>query len=645
MGRGLFSLGASVRRGAWLGAVVVAVALISISATGNARAVVGGAIPAPTPPWNAEILINGGAHLCSGALIAQRWVLTAAHCVHKNSTGALYPASAFKITVGKAAQADKGFSSGVDKAPVSQSISYGTHTLWTHDIALLHLTTPAPARLAPLPLRFSSAAVPSSAAVNFVGWGSNGHESGYTLYSTQQSDWSFSDGCYSSDQVCYHRSSTATSYPSSGDSGAPVVSYVRGGWVDIGAFTGPGGGKTATNYGASVLSYLGWIRSKAGLPTVPANTIVRDQSSAASWLVKSDGFRHSIPTGGDYQCFTAQGVKVIKMSLSAAESIPQDYTSPATCSCSPGGAPSNVYWSNDAYAPYGDGPGGTVNKLPPGGGSIATLASDRSDPLSVAVDKNHVYWVDQAPSTSGGTVNEVPIGGGSVTTLASGQNEPASVAVNSTHVYWVNYGDGTVNEVPIGGGGVTTLATGQNGPVSVAVDGTHVYWVNYGDGTVRDVPLGGGTVTTLASGQVGPASVAVNSTHVYWAGYSIDSGGGTVNEVPIGGGSVTTLATGWEPRSVAVDGTHVYWVDVHYFNYGGGTVNEVPLGGGPVTTLASGQSGPLSVAVDGTHVYWVNYQEVDGSASGTVKEIPLGGGPVTTLASCQRGPVSVAVGP
>jgi hypothetical protein len=604
---------------------VAVVALILVSASGNAGAVVGGAVPLPTPTWNAEIVINGGAHVCSGALIAQSWVLTAAQCVRKNKVGAFYPRSSFRISVGKSAQTVHGFSSGVDRAPASQAVSYGAKLGWIHDIALLHLTTPAPTGLAPLPLRFSSAAVSSGAKVSFFGWGFHASKAATALYSTAQGDWSFTDTCHAADQACYHRTSGATSYPANGDSGAPVVAFVRGGWVDVGLFSGPNG-NVATSTGASVLRYLGWIRSRAGLPSVPTNTIVQDQASGARWLVGADGFRHSIPTVGDYQCFTARGINVITMSPFAAGSIPLDSTTPGMCNSRFG----HVYWVN-----LGDGNPGTVRSVPRGtGGSVMSLASGRSQPMSLAVDRTHVYWADYGYGNASGSVDEVPLDGGPVTTLASGQAGPYSVAVDSANVYWANFDGGTVNKVPLGGGPVTTLASGQDSPDSVAVDGTNVYWVTLNGGTVNEVPIGGGSVTTLAGGQSLPSAIAVDATHVFWVNF----GDGTVNEVPLGGGSVTTLATGQgQANSVAVDGTHVYWGSED-----AGTVNEVSLGGGSVTTLASGQDAPHGVAVDDTGVYWVDRAF---GQWGTVSEVPLGGGPVTTLATSQGEPWAVAVGP
>lgn len=57
-------------------------------------------------------------------------------------------------------------------------------------------------------------------------------------------------------------------------------------------------------------------------------------------------------------------------------------------------------------------------------------------PFYLAVDGTSAYWIDQL----GGTVSKVPVGGGAVTLLASGQSSPSAIAVDGTSAYWTNKG-------------------------------------------------------------------------------------------------------------------------------------------------------------------------------------------------------------
>jgi hypothetical protein len=285
-----------------------------------------------------EIGSNG---VCSGALVSQSWVLTAAHCVRQGGTGAILPADDFSLLIGKSSPADKeGATASVDRVVALQDYRQANNYL-VNDLALLHIgpQAPLPSNSAPLPLAFSLSAVPAGTDVQWFGYGWNQitHNAGSLLQATRPGDWVVQSNCGGAGDVCLDPVHGATSYPAEGDSGSPIVALLRGGYVDDAAFTGPGG-LSGPQYGSSVAAHLSWIRQTAGLPVVAANTIVRDPSTAASYLVESDGFRHWIPTGGDYLCFTAKGTPVQNMAAFALESIPQDFTANATCT-PPGTSP------------------------------------------------------------------------------------------------------------------------------------------------------------------------------------------------------------------------------------------------------------------------------------------------------------------
>jgi len=200
-----------------------------------------------------------------------------------------------------------------------------------------------------------------------------------------------------------------------------------------------------------------------------------------------------------------------------------------------GGAMSNVYWVDAEL--------GTVNQAPQAGGNVIVLARNQAQPQAIAVDLDHVYWVNGG-SGGIGTVNSVPIGGGTVTTLATGQSKPVGIAVDPsyTHIYWisgVNAHDqpsvSSVLSLAIGappGTPPTVLASGYGSPMGIAVDDEYVYWTNYTDGTVVKTRTSGeGAPYTLASGSTNcnnPAAIVVKDNTVYWA----NQGNGTIFKVP-----------------------------------------------------------------------------------------------------------------
>jgi hypothetical protein len=105
----------------------------------------------------------------------------------------------------------------------------------------------------------------------------------------------------------------------------------------------------------------------------------------------------------------------------------------------------SVYWTSIAY--FGnnwvtdESPPGAVMKVPIGGGTPITLASEQTYPVGIATDGTNVYWINNGVDLSGsqlGTVMRMPVDGGVATTLASGEMSPYAIAVDSTSVYWAS---------------------------------------------------------------------------------------------------------------------------------------------------------------------------------------------------------------
>jgi len=297
----------------------------------------------------------------------------------------------------------------------------------------------------------------------------------------------------------------------------------------------------------------------------------------------------------------------------------------STSACSAGqcqdtivSGPSNPYSialdANNVY--FSDLMAGAVLMAARGGGAPVQIASGQSLPFVIAVDATSVYWANEgtaANNFSDGAIMKVALGGGTPVTLASGQSDVEDLAVDATSVYWANQGtaannfsDGAIMKVALGGGTPVVLAAGQLAPGFLAVDGTSIYWTDQGtatsgsfnaDGSVMKLALtggDGGTPTILASGQVGPFPITVDGTSVYW-GTS-----GTIAKVPLGGGDTVVLASGQSvPFGIAVDGTDVYWTNLY-----GGSVLKAPLAGGSPVTFALGQNNALFIALDATNVYF-----------------------------------------
>ncbi len=252
------------------------------------------------------------------------------------------------------------------------------------------------------------------------------------------------------------------------------------------------------------------------------------------------------------------------------------------------------------------------------------LVSGLSNPTSIAVDADSVYWVE-----FGGLIRKVPKGGGTPTTLFASGGNPSGIAVDSSTVY---FGDGlNIRSMPKGGGSGTILA--PYNPDEVAVDSMNVYWTDFNAGAVRSVPKGGGSVNTLATGSNSPAGIATDGVNVYWSEFSWP---GVVRKVPITGGTPTILGHNVNNRGIAIDGSNVYWGEYIFADQG--KIDKAPLAGGPTTTLAFGLNNVWDVATDGSSVFWTEDRPGGAIKQGTV----TGSGPVT-LADNLLEPVALAV--
>jgi trypsin len=110
-------------------------------------------------PWQVALTIGGA--LCGGSIIAQKWVLTAAHCVR--------PSPKLSDVKAKANATDYsrgGIWTEVEKIVVHEKYNAATHE---HDIALIKLKTPTAGRV--IPFAAASLEVPNGQPLEVTGWG------------------------------------------------------------------------------------------------------------------------------------------------------------------------------------------------------------------------------------------------------------------------------------------------------------------------------------------------------------------------------------------------------------------------------------------------------------------------------------------
>jgi hypothetical protein len=279
-----------------------------------------------------------------------------------------------------------------------------------------------------------------------------------------------------------------------------------------------------------------------------------------------------------------------------------------------------VYWTNQNGANSGV---NKISKTASTGGTPTPVVSGStySDIEDVATDGNgYVYWTVRLTM---GFVQRAPPTGANVATIASNQSSPDFLVSNGTTVFWTNQGTNQVMSAPADGTGTvlpTQLNTSnENGtiPAGIAIDSTNVYYVTKtaGGGLAEYVPLAGGPVTDLGSGSY--STIAVDDDNVYWTGgfaspvvYQNSKTGTPSTVLIIASGGMPALTC---PLHLASDGTNVYFLDrgtdsAGNIVAGAGALYRVPVGntGKLPPPLVSGLTDPQSVAVDEQAIYWVS---------------------------------------
>lgn len=206
-------------------------------------------------PWVVALLNSSEpdmyqAQYCSGVLIGESWVLTAAHCVQGRTAGSIDVAiGAFDLS---------SFSGSRSKiSTIKVHPQYNT-TLLHYDIALLQLSTPSSNAQIALFDGTSLESVQASLLgemTTAIGWGLADGSSWYYPEKLRQVNLpvvnnSFCNNVYNTSlvasQMCagYYEGKDVCN----GDSGGPIMSYIDGEWLHVGL----------VSYGAPCKDYGGW---------------------------------------------------------------------------------------------------------------------------------------------------------------------------------------------------------------------------------------------------------------------------------------------------------------------------------------------------------------------------------------------------
>jgi hypothetical protein len=416
-------------------AALAAAGVTAVAAAPPASAIENGTSVSTAPPWAAYIttvqklfFIEASATRCTGTVIANDWVLTAAHCVMQddqngNPTDTLLPKSIFEVVLGRSDLQYhwEGGQFTVDKIVVDPDWN---PSKLTGDVALLHLKGSLPSAALPLPLAPSGYSLKDGQSVTSYGYGATSEtyipgaikqhrwndytpHFPHTLQETQPGSYTVQMSCTTAANWCMR--DNGPSEILNGDSGGPWMPDAANPFLV---------GVSSQNYGPKVTSpttvqwqyhlptrlttpsTYNFITSTAGIPVPTADTIYRDPASGASWLAESDGFLHPIATGATYQCLTGKGDPVENHTAFYLDEIPRS-TAQATCSSV---GPKNsilLYGDNDPTDNDPSGMSNLASVLTAAGYKVTSMPGVTSLPTDISgYGQIWHYGIEDSPSTA-----------------------------------------------------------------------------------------------------------------------------------------------------------------------------------------------------------------------------------------------------
>jgi hypothetical protein len=124
------------------------------------------------------------------------------------------------------------------------------------------------------------------------------------------------------------------------------------------------------------------------------------------------------------------------------------------------------------------------------------IADAGNNPLGLAADGSHVYWVNANGSSTEAIARANLDGSGVEPNFISlpSSSSLCDVAVDGSHVYWSDEAGEAIGRANLDGSGVEEKFIAAEAPCELALDGAHIYWAGQANNAIGRADLDGSGV-------------------------------------------------------------------------------------------------------------------------------------------------------